>query len=271
MQTRIITGVLAGAVFIGVLLLGGYWFAGLIALMAIVGYDEYLRMNKISRGTIAAVIGLVGVVLLLIPALGLDINLIERIHPEQILWFLIFILLAVTVATKNRTTIDHVGLLLLGIVYLGMGFRYMIETRLSGENGLFWTLFVFLCIWASDAGAYFTGNLINKGKLWTTSKLWPAISPNKTVEGAIGGVLIAVLTAIIFHFVSPDLLTLGRAASLGVVIAIVGTLGDLMQSAYKRVKGIKDTGAILPGHGGILDRTDSWLIVFPFLHLLGLI
>ena len=83
--------------------------------------------------------------------------------------------------------------------------------------------------------------------------------------------MIAVLTAIIFHFVSPELVSLGRAITLGVIIAIIGTLGDLMQSAYKRVKGIKDTGNILPGHGGILDRTDSWLIVFPFLHLMGLI
>ncbi|MBC8080507.1 MAG: phosphatidate cytidylyltransferase [Gorillibacterium sp.] len=271
MLTRIITGVLAGAVFIGILLLGGYWFAGLVTLMALVGYDEYLRMNKINRVTGAAVVGVAGLVLFLAPAFGWDASAMKPIQLEQLLWYLLFLLLAVTVTTKNRTTIDHASLLLLGVVYLGIGYRYMIETRLSGENGLFWTLFVFLCIWASDAGAYFTGSLINKGKLWTTSKLWPAISPNKTIEGAIGGILLAVLTAISFHLVSPELVSLERAIVIGVIIAIVGTLGDLMQSAYKRVKGIKDTGAILPGHGGILDRTDSWLIVFPFLHLMGLI
>lgn len=271
MQTRIVTGVLAGAIFIGVLLLGGYWFAALIAAMAIIAYDEYIRMNQIGRGKLGAIAGLVGMLLLLLPAFGWDGNRLQSLNIEQVLWLLLFVLLAVTVATKNRTTLDQVSLLFLGAVYIGIGFRYMIVTRVEGEHGLFWTLFVFGCIWASDAGAYFTGSLINKAQLWTTSKLWPAISPNKTVEGALGGILLAVATAIVFSYIYPEQVGMGRAAMLGVIIAIVGTLGDLMQSAYKRVKGIKDTGALLPGHGGILDRTDSWLIVFPFLHVMGLL
>jgi len=270
-QTRIVTGVLAGAIFIGVLLLGGYWFGGMIALMAIVGYDEYVRMNAIGRFTTAAIAGFAGMLALLLPAFGWEWHDLQSLNMEHLLWLMLFVLLAVTVATKNRTTLDQVSLLLLGAVYIGIGFRYMIVTRVEGEFGLFWTLFVFICIWASDAGAYFTGSLINKAKLWKTSKLWPAISPNKTVEGAIGGILLAVVTAIVFSFIYPDQVGMGRAVMLGVLIAIVGTLGDLMQSAYKRVKGIKDTGTLLPGHGGILDRTDSWLIVFPFLHVMGLI
>ncbi|MNW64207.1 Phosphatidate cytidylyltransferase [compost metagenome] len=102
------------------------------------------------------------------------------------------------------------------------------------------------------------------------NKLWPAISPNKTVEGALGGVLISVVISVIFALFVPDLLTIGRALLIGISCAVLGQLGDLVQSAYKRVYGIKDSGSLLPGHGGILDRCDSWIIVFPFVHIVML-
>ncbi|MNR14940.1 Phosphatidate cytidylyltransferase [compost metagenome] len=149
-------------------------------------------------------------------------------------------------------------------MYIGFGFNYMIEARLA-ENGLFWTIMVFVCIWASDAGAYFVGSKLGK------TPLWPQISPKKSIEGAVGGIIIAMILALAFAWYSPDLLSVGRALFLGFVIAVVGQVGDLIQSAYKRVKGIKDTGTLLPGHGGVLDRMDSWLIVFPFIYLLDLI
>ncbi|WP_438432477.1 phosphatidate cytidylyltransferase [Gorillibacterium sp. sgz500922] len=271
MRTRIITGVLAGGAFIALLMVGGYAYAALIALMALIGYDEFIRMNKLGRTGAAALCGFAGLILFLLPAFDPGTGYLNTVTTERLVWFLVFALLAVTVLSKNRTTVDQAAYLFLGAVYLGIGYYYMIETRLSGEHGLFWTLFVFLAIWASDAGAYFTGSLIGKAKLWTLTKLWPAISPNKTVEGALGGAILSVLVALGFHLARPEWISLGRAAALGVVIAVIGTLGDLMQSAYKRVKGVKDSGNLLPGHGGILDRTDSWLIVFPFLHLIGLL
>ncbi len=140
----------------------------------------------------------------------------------------------------------------------------MIAARLA-EHGLFWTIVVFVCIWASDSGAYFVGSKLGK------HPLWPQISPKKSIEGAIGGVVISMIVALGFAWYAPDLLGLGKALVLGFVIAVVGQVGDLIQSAYKRVKGIKDTGTLLPGHGGVLDRMDSWLIVFPFIHLLGIL
>ncbi len=101
--------------------------------------------------------------------------------------------------------------------------------------------------------------------------LWPAISPKKTYEGAIGGIILAVIVTLLFALFNPDLLSILDAIVLGLIIAIVGQLGDFIQSAYKRTYEIKDTGALLPGHGGVLDRLDSWLIVFPFVYYLGLI
>ncbi|MXO80058.1 phosphatidate cytidylyltransferase, partial [Paenibacillus sp. OT2-17] len=121
------------------------------------------------------------------------------------------------------------------------------------------------CIWASDAGAYFVGKMAGK------TKLWPAISPNKTVEGSIGGIVLALVIALVFAGLSGGLLPWGKAIGIGLSCAVVGQLGDLVQSAYKRVYGIKDSGNLLPGHGGILDRCDSWIVVFPFVHMLLLL
>jgi phosphatidate cytidylyltransferase len=263
MKQRIVTGAIAGAAFIALLAIGGYAYMALIMLLAVIGYFEYVRMIGLSRSSLTAWFGLLGALLFTVPWSFFDmLHLPER--GAAVLWLTLFVLLAATVFTKNRITIDQAALLFLSVVYLGFGFHYMIATRLAG-HGLFWTLFVFVSIWVTDSGAYFVGSKLGK------HPLWPAISPKKSIEGAVGGVAAAVVTAIIFAALDPERLNVAHAVELGVVIGIVGQLGDLMQSAYKRVKGIKDTGTILPGHGGVLDRVDSWLIVFPFLHLTGLL
>ncbi|NEW05581.1 phosphatidate cytidylyltransferase [Paenibacillus sp. SYP-B3998] len=262
MKQRIVTGVIAGVIFITLLVLGGYWYAGLIVLLSIIGYREYVQMNSFTAYKYSSLIGLVTLLLLVIPWEMMGISL--PISSTAVIWLAMFSMLFVTVASKNKITIDQVSILLLGAIYIGLGFYYMISTRLP-DHGLFWTILVFVCIWATDSGAYFVGSKIGK------HPLWPQISPKKSIEGAVGGIVISMIVALAFTWYAPDLLSIGKALFLGFVIAIVGQIGDLIQSAYKRVKGIKDTGTLLPGHGGVLDRMDSWLIVFPFIHWLGII
>ncbi|MDF2924687.1 MAG: hypothetical protein K0R57_3601 [Paenibacillaceae bacterium] len=263
MKQRIITGVVAGGAFIALLVLGGYWFLGLVLLLAIVGYDEYIRMIGLQEQMVPRFLGLAATVMLTVPWEAGRVGF--GLSAEVYIWLIMLALLSLTVMTKNKLTIDQAALVFIGIIYMGFGFHYMVSTRWLATDGLFWTLLTFLCIWASDAGAYFAGVAFGK------HLLWPAISPKKTVEGSAGGVLLSVAVAVAFSLYNPEALELGRAVLLGAVIAVVGQMGDLIQSAYKRVKGIKDTGAILPGHGGVLDRVDSWLIVFPFLCLLSMI
>lgn len=262
MKQRIITGVIAGLVFITLLVLGGYWYAGLIVLLSIIGYREYIQMNGYGKYKLSSLIGLAAMLLLAVPWEMLHVEL--PVNFTAVIWLAMFVLLFITVASKNTITIDQISVILLGAVYIGLGFHYMISARMP-ENGLFWAVLVFVCIWASDSGAYFVGSVIGK------HPLWPQISPKKSIEGSIGGIVISVIAALVFAWYAPSLLSYGRAIYLGLVIAVVGQFGDLIQSAYKRVKGIKDTGTLLPGHGGVLDRTDSWLIVFPFIQLLGLL
>ncbi|WP_438446927.1 phosphatidate cytidylyltransferase [Gorillibacterium sp. sgz5001074] len=263
MKQRIITGVVAGGVFVAMLALGGYWYFGLVLLLAIIGYDEYVKMMGLKSFTGTCLLGLAAMLAITVPW---D-HIVDggEISVSSVLWFLMLALLTVTVVSKNKLTIDHAAFLVIGVLYMGFGFHYMIATRWLEPHGLFWTLLVFFCIWASDSGAYFTGKAFGK------TPLWPAISPNKTIEGSFGGLLLSVIVAAVFSWLHPEHLSMLRAVGLGLLIGAVGQMGDLIQSAYKRVKGIKDTGTLLPGHGGVLDRVDSWLIVFPFLHLISMI
>jgi phosphatidate cytidylyltransferase len=261
LKQRIITGVIAGIGFFLLLYAGSFWFAGLILILSVIGYDEFLRMNELKSNKAITLLGYAGVVALALPweKLGVTISL------GHLMWLLLFIFMVITVLSKNKVTIDHIAMMVVGMVYVGIGFHYMITTRLIEDSGLFWTLLIFLCIWATDSGAYFTGTWLGR------TPLWPTISPKKSIEGSIGGTVISVLIAISFAWFRPELLSLGQAILLGITVAVIGQMGDLIQSAYKRVKGIKDTGTLLPGHGGVLDRTDSWIIVFPFVHLAALI
>ncbi|MDF2668281.1 MAG: hypothetical protein K0R67_587 [Paenibacillus sp.] len=261
MKQRIITGLLGAALFLAVLAWGGYAYGIFIMLLAIIGLYEYNRMNAMNPIGITAGVGMIGLILLLFPwQEWTDWN------PswETLVWVLLFALFTITVISKNKMQLDSVALLFVGVIYIGNGFHYMLLTRML-DNGLYWTLLLCVCIALTDTGAYFTGRMLGR------TKLWPSISPNKTIEGAVGGIVFAIAAAIGFSLYAPDLLSIGHAVKIGIVVGLVGQMGDLIQSAYKRIRNIKDTGSLLPGHGGVLDRFDSWLIVFPFVHLLTLL
>ncbi|WP_160037408.1 MULTISPECIES: phosphatidate cytidylyltransferase [Paenibacillus] len=263
MKQRLITGIIAGVVFLGLCLLGRLPYHLIVLAMALIGYYEFVRMTKVSPFSGTAWLGYLGVLMFVFPwkLLGIAFPLTW----DHAIWLLMFLFMLVTVVTKNKIGIQQAAMLFLGAVYIGVGFAYIAGTRNAPDgHGLFWTFLLLVSIWSSDAGAYFVGKWIGK------NKLWPAISPNKTIEGALGGVVIAMVAAVVFSLLSGGILPFGRALAIGLACAVAGQLGDLIQSAYKRVYGIKDSGTLLPGHGGILDRCDSWIIVFPFVHIVML-
>jgi phosphatidate cytidylyltransferase len=263
LKQRLITGIIAGIIFLGFCIIGKLPFHFLILIMSLIGYYEFVRMIKVRPFSGIATLGFLGVFMIMFPWGLLNITFIPN---GEMIWILLFFLLIMTVLSKNRIDIKQVSLLLLGVLYVGIGFYFIVESRHATDgNGLFWTFLLLSTIWASDAGAYFVG------KQWGRNKLWPSISPNKTVEGALGGIVIAILVAIVFAATSGGILGYGRAILIGLSCAVIGQLGDLIQSAYKRVYNIKDSGKLLPGHGGILDRCDSWIIVFPFVHIMMLL
>lgn len=265
MKQRIITGTLGAAIFIVMVLIGGFPFSIFIILLASIAMNELLRMKKIPPLSFIGMVSFILMWLLLIPTEWLDFPLFNHLTKVEIFLFMIFLLLMITVISKNKFTFDEVGFIILSSVYIGFGFHYLISTRQIPENGLALVFFVLLIIWSTDSGAYFVGRKFGK------RKLWPEISPKKTVEGSIGGIVSAIIVAVIFQLIFPLFSSYAVLLIVVIVVSILGQMGDLVESALKRHYAVKDSGNVLPGHGGILDRFDSLIYVLPILHLLHLI
>lgn len=263
MKQRIITAVLALIVFLPFVIYGDWPFTLFIYLLATIGLMELLRMRHISIVSIPTIVGVIALWAILLPTES-SFFPTGQFSIFDFYTVIILFILAYTVLVRNKFTFDEAGFVILTTLYVGIGFYFLIETR-TGVSGLTNILFAFLIIWATDTGAYFTG------RAFGNKKLWPDISPNKTVEGAIGGILMAVIVAIIFHLVHPFPHSLFIVVLVTIFASMVGQIGDLVESAFKRHYGVKDSGKLLPGHGGILDRFDSLLFVLPFLHLLHFI
>ncbi len=155
---------------------------------------------------------------------------------------------------------DRLARLLLGAVYVGGLFAFLPLIRRL-DDGVGWLFVLLAASWLGDTGAYFAGRTLGR------RKLAPRLSPKKTWEGAIGGFVTAMAGAVLFGWLFDLQASWIVMAALGGVLDIFGVLGDLAESLLKRAFGVKDSGGILPGHGGILDRVDSVLFAGPVLYL----
>jgi phosphatidate cytidylyltransferase len=154
----------------------------------------------------------------------------------------------------------HVAAATFGPMWLGGGLGAIALVRVKGGDfGAAYVVFVLGLAWISDTGGYFAGRAFGK------NKLYERVSPKKTVEGAIGGVAATVAFAVAIRFIVLQALTIRDAVILGAVGSVIGMLGDLGESLLKRSTGVKDSGGIVPGHGGILDRIDAVLITGPLV------
>lgn len=262
MKQRIITGIIGGTGFIFLVWLGNLPYTFLVVTLAILAYYEYLKMDGTNILSIEGFVGFLTIFLVIAYE-----NYLENFYNVDFITLILislFIYLTLIVLRKNKITFDNVGYYLVGILYIGFGFSYMLTTRLDA-NGLYLTLLVLFATWSSDSGAYFTGKYFGK------RKLWPTISPNKTIEGALGAIFFSVLVSLLINYLFNIYDSLLYSIFVGITISVVGQIGDLVESALKRSKNIKDSGTIIPGHGGILDRFDSLIFVFPILHILQIL
>ncbi|WP_246939847.1 phosphatidate cytidylyltransferase [Bacillus pinisoli] len=262
MKQRILTAVLAAAVFLPIVIIGGLPFTLLIYLLATISIYELLKMKKISLLTFPGILSVLLIWVLLYPTTSINFFSELNVTKVEIALLAVVFLLSYTVITKNLFTFDDAAFIILATIYIGIGFYYFIEINEQGLKYLFFAMFV---IWATDSGAYFVGRAMGK------RKLWPEISPNKTVEGSIGGIVCALIIAFIFHMILPINESLLMVIIITILLSIFGQMGDLVESALKRHYHVKDSGSILPGHGGILDRFDSLLFVLPIFHFLQFI
>ena len=154
---------------------------------------------------------------------------------------------------------ENILIILFGVLYVGFPLSTVVSTR-SLPAGEFLVLFLAVVTWASDAGAYYAGTL------WGRHPLLPSVSPKKTIEGVLGGLALAVGAAVLAQWWFASQLSLSDSVILGVLLTGAGLFGDLFESVIKRRTGVKDSGGILPGHGGMLDRLDSLLFTAPIFY-----
>jgi phosphatidate cytidylyltransferase len=173
------------------------------------------------------------------------------------------VLLLVELFLPEEKGFEHLGKYMTGLVYLGLPLvlPHLISEWYEGFQPLL-MMGILWMVWTSDTSAYLIGSRIGR------TKLFPRISPNKTWEGTVGGVVLSAAVGLLLGFVMPllgfDELSVPVWVGLGLICGVFGTLGDLLESMLKRNLGVKDSGGLLPGHGGFLDRFDALVLVLPF-------
>jgi len=272
MKTRILTAVVALPIIIASIILPIWWpqavwlFVAIAAFALAAGLFEFYSLTKKLELKADASMGYVGAAALFVgfvfdaPAKG----------PDVLIATLAMVMIAVLITQTFRFQKDFskmltgIGVTMLGVIYVAFLGGFLVATRMGFENrpnlSTHLLAYFFLVIFGSDIGAYVSGRALGK------RKLAPAISPGKTVEGLIGGILSAAAFGALATFWFFSELPYQYSIPLAIVLAAVGVLGDLAESAMKRGAGAKDAASILPGHGGFLDRLDSLLFGAPILY-----
>jgi phosphatidate cytidylyltransferase len=250
--SRVVVAVVALPVVLGLVYLGGWWLFGLAVVVVLVGLHEYATLTRRLRPLVLA--SYIGAVAILAGAAmgGLP-------------WALGGLMLTIALAfvlqgfagTRQPATVA-IGTTVLGTAWVGLGLAHVILLRDLPVDGRLAVFTVLLADWACNTLAYFAGRLVGR------HKLAPRISPGKTWEGFVAGTAAAVAVAFFALYEDRDtFLSIPQALVLGGAIALAVALGDLFESALKRDMEVKDTGTLLGGHGGMLDRVDSLLFAAP--------
>jgi phosphatidate cytidylyltransferase len=253
---RILVTIILLPIGLVAILLGGWYLTALVAFFMGLAAWEYVVLFR-TGGLRPAVIVVVGGTLMLL--VGRNIN-----GFDSAAWMIsLIVLLAMTYHLlayergREQAATDF-GVTLAGVMYIGWFGAYFISLRNLAE-GKWWILVVLPAVWFADSGAYFIG------KRFGRHKLSPRLSPNKTWEGYFGGIVVAVVLTPLLVAVwqavpgTSSTITPLRGALIGLVMGVFPTLGDLGESMIKRQVGVKDSGELLPGHGGAFDRIDSWI------------
>ena len=233
---------------LGIVWLGGWWLFLLTAAVGLAALHEYYAMTRPLRPIVIA--GYLGLVLTL---LAEEAGGFAWVAGGLFTTFALAFLLKGVVETKQSATVS-VGGTMLGVAWIGLGLVYLIALRDLPTHGRLASFTVLLAVWAGDTLAFFVGRLIGR------HKLAPTISPGKTWEGLVAGTIATIFVTFVALYDTRDqFLTIGQALLLGLAIAAAAPLGDLFESLVKRDMGVKDSGHLLAGHGGILDRIDAQL------------
>ncbi|MBI4653895.1 MAG: phosphatidate cytidylyltransferase [Nitrospirae bacterium] len=232
------------------------YFLILLICVSILAMREFYIMYKVSQRLYLPII-LMGGILLISPYYYPD-YLIETVFATV---FLLLVLRLLLIDTPSGSMKD-IGTLCIGLFYISwfLNFQWLLINDIGGKEYIF---LLYSSVWLGDSMAYYVGTYLGKNKLYS------AVSPNKTIEGAFGSLLGGAVGAVIIKLVfNISNLTLIKTLVIGVILGIATIIGDLIESMFKRDAGVKDSGNLIPAHGGILDKIDGLLIAGPVLYFL---
>jgi len=250
LRQRVATGGVYAVVMFAAIVLGGWWLAGLFAAVAALSTLEIGNMVKVRLVSPEAIF-----------AVCSALAFVLWPHFESFWFVSLYALLILTIFRREAFSFAGAAVLFAAAFYSSYAFHTLLALR-AAPHGLVYVLLVFAGIWGTDTGAFFIGRALG-GR-----KLIPEVSPKKTVSGAFGGFLCAVLLDIAVGglFLPHGWSLVIQLSIVGAVTSVAGQMGDLVESALKRHYSVKDSGTILPGHGGVLDRFDSLLLAAPIAY-----
>lgn len=257
---RVISAAVGIPLVIGSVYYGGPWYTLFLLLVVNLGVYEYNHLLKRKVYSAHAVFGLLGVSSFIA---SLYFERSDLIYPlVMVLFFFFFI---TVLFNMEQTSIVESALSLWGIIYIGGLGGYMLALRMLPEGAVY-TYMMLAGVWIHDTFAYFVGIK------WGLHKFAPNISPNKSVEGSLAGIIGTVSLFFSASILFPTIIPLnpGQMLVLALGISVFAQLGDLFESALKRQLKVKDSGNIIPGHGGVLDRFDSLFLTAPFVYYFAL-
>jgi phosphatidate cytidylyltransferase len=256
LKYRVITGAVGVPLVILAIWFGDPWpwFTLLLAAAALAGTYEFYRMVNFDKREPLLYLGLLWTLALVLNHHYRSLDVLPIIITATMLISLIYLLHR----PSREKSFRNWAWTIVGALYIGWMLSYWLNLR-GLEDGQNWVYLAMLTTFSNDTGAFFIG------RAWGKHKLASAISPSKTWEGAIGGLISAILgsivIAIVLNLISPFTFKYWQIIFLGILISLFAQLGDLVESLLKRNTGVKESGNLLPGHGGVLDRFDSLIFV----------
>jgi phosphatidate cytidylyltransferase len=263
---RLLVAVLGIPALLAAVWIGGYWLLALVAILSLLGMKEFYHLAQVKGYAPLSWWGY---------AIGLSV-ILAVFFGHHYLWGLSVILLllmffSIVIRAKVDTAIMSLSSTVFGLIYVSLLLSHMILLRYISDPVMLFDevydpvgskliVLTFALIWIGDTGAYFTGMAFGK------RPLAPKISPKKSMEGLAGGALFTLAAAFLIARFWIWELSAWQALAIGLGVVIFGTLGDLFESLLKRDAGVKDSGSLLPGHGGVLDRFDSMMFALPFVY-----
>ncbi len=273
---RLLTAAVAVPIMYIIFLIGGVLYLLFFLALIVVGQVEYQKLLESKNLPNEKILGIISSLLLGLTAY------FGYYYFTFCFTVVVLIILIVDLRKGDFSQIvTNIGATLFGVIYLGwlLGHGVLLRNIDNYENiriyatnnqglsdlGFFLVVFAVACTFLNDTGAFYTGKLIGR------HKLAPKISPGKTIEGSIGGIVVCIITGLIVNFLFGNPLSSDWTVAFALLVSIAAILGDLVESSIKRGAGIKDSGDIVPGHGGVLDRFDSLIFVFPVSYYFAII